>query len=72
MPWHGGRPGVLRWRIQRCSIVFLKSVTLCWIQENFGLFDFEPAPTISSGPLPWTRTRPAAPADPETFACSPG
>jgi 2,5-diketo-D-gluconate reductase A len=32
---------VLRWHIQRGSIVFPKSTTQARIQENFGLFDFE-------------------------------
>jgi 2,5-diketo-D-gluconate reductase A len=32
---------VLRWHIQRGSIVLPKSTTQARIQENFGLFDFE-------------------------------
>src|ERR671929_214269 len=35
---------VLRWHVQRGSIVFPKSTTPARIQENFELFDFELEP----------------------------
>jgi 2,5-diketo-D-gluconate reductase A len=35
---------VLRWHLQRSSIVFPKSTTPSRIRENYGLFDFELAP----------------------------
>jgi 2,5-diketo-D-gluconate reductase A len=64
---------VLRWHIQRGSIVFPKSTTVARIRENFELFDFELEPgevakiaALDKGEA--GRTGP----NPDTFAYIPG
>ena len=62
---------VLRWHVQRCDVVFPKSVSRQRMQENFELFDFE----LGTGDMATLtgldrgeRTGP----DPDTFNYVPG
>ena len=61
---------VLRWHIQRGSIVFPKSVNPARIRENFEIFDFELSPGDMQKITALNRDKRVGP-DPETFAWIP-
>ncbi len=69
---HGKSPAqvVLRWHVQRESIIFPKSVTPARVRENFEIFDFELSPEEMTEISALNRDQRVGP-DPDTFAMIP-